>query len=54
MLANRIAAIQQALEDADLDGWFFSCFQRNDPVSLELLGLPEKQLVTRRCYYLLP
>jgi Xaa-Pro aminopeptidase len=54
MLANRIAAIQQALADADLDGWFFSCFQRNDPVSLELLGLPENQLVTRRCYYLLP
>jgi len=54
MVANRIAAIQQALEAADLDGWFFSCFQRNDPVSLELLGLPENQLVTRRCYYLLP
>ena len=54
MLANRIAAIQQALDAADLDGWFFSCFQRNDPVSLELLGLPENQLVTRRCYYLLP
>ncbi|MGB3563644.1 MAG: Xaa-Pro peptidase family protein [Thermoanaerobaculia bacterium] len=54
MLANRIAEIQQALDAADLDGWFFSCFQRNDPVSLELLGLPENQLVTRRCYYLLP
>lgn len=54
MLANRIAAIQQTLDEADLDGWFFSCFQRNDPVSLELLGLPENQLVTRRCYYLLP
>jgi Xaa-Pro aminopeptidase len=54
MLANRIAAIQLALEAADLDGWFFSCFQRNDPVSLELLGLPENQLVTRRCYYLVP
>lgn len=54
MLASRIAAIQQALEAADLDGWFFSCFQRNDPVSLDLLGLPENQLVTRRCYYLVP
>jgi Xaa-Pro dipeptidase len=54
MIANRIAAIQQALDTADLDGWFFSCFQRNDPVSLELLGLPENQLVTRRCYYLVP
>ena len=54
MLANRIAEIQQTLDEADLDGWLFACFQRNDPVSLELLGLPENQLVTRRCYYLLP
>ncbi|MEE8278973.1 MAG: Xaa-Pro peptidase family protein [Thermoanaerobaculia bacterium] len=54
MLADRIAAIQQALAEEGLDGWFFSCFQHNDPISLELLGLPEDQLVTRRCYYLLP
>lgn len=53
MLGDRIAAIQEALAEDDLDGWLFGCFQHNDPISLELLGLPEDQLVTRRCYYLL-
>lgn len=53
MLAEKIPAIQQALIDAGLDGWFFSCFQKNDPVSLELLGLTDK-MVSRRCYYLIP
>ncbi|MFQ5351395.1 MAG: aminopeptidase P family protein, partial [Thermoanaerobaculia bacterium] len=54
MLADRIPEIQQALVEADLDGWLFAVFQRNDPVSLELLGFPEDALVTRRCYYLIP
>ncbi len=54
MLTDRVDAIQQALVEENLDGWFFCCFQHNDPITLELLGLPENQLVTRRCYYLLP
>ena len=54
MLADRIPEIQQALSEADLDGWLFAVFQHNDPVSLELLGIPEDDLVTRRCYYLIP
>lgn len=54
MLADRIPEIQAALAEADLDGWFFSCFQLNDPISLDLLGLNTGQLVTRRCYYLVP
>ncbi|MFV2064569.1 MAG: M24 family metallopeptidase, partial [Chloroflexota bacterium] len=29
-------------------------FQRNDPVALELLGLSNLSLITRRCYYLIP
>jgi Xaa-Pro aminopeptidase len=50
-----IAEIQKALAEAGLDGWFFLCFQHNDPVALDLLGLnsPDK-LVTRRCYYVIP
>ncbi len=52
MLAERLPEIRQALAEAELDGWLFACFQHNDPISLELLGLPEDQLVTRRCYYL--
>ena len=55
MLAERIPAIQSALAEAGLDGWFFACFQQNDPIGLDLLGLAgEGKLVTRRCYYLVP
>ncbi|HEX2252757.1 MAG TPA: Xaa-Pro peptidase family protein [Thermoanaerobaculia bacterium] len=54
MLADRIAEIQQALVEAGLDGWLFTCFQHNDPISLDLLGLGGDHLVTRRCYYLVP
>jgi Xaa-Pro aminopeptidase len=55
MLAERIPDIQSALAEAGLDGWFFACFQRNDPIGLDLLGLnDESKLVTRRCYYLVP
>ena len=53
MLADRIPAIQEALEEAGADAWLFACFQQNDPVSLDLLGLGDR-LVTRRCYYLVP
>ena len=52
MLADRIPAIQQALTEANLDGWLFMCFQQNDPVSQSFLGLAG--LVSRRCYYLVP
>lgn len=54
MLGDRIEEVQEVLESTDLDGWLLSCFQRNDPVSLELLGLSHLTLVTRRCYYLVP
>lgn len=55
MLAERIPEIQSALAEAGLEGWFFACFQQNDPIGLDLLGLSgESKLVTRRCYYLVP
>ena len=55
MPALPIPAIQAALAEADLDAWFFLCFQQNDPVGMDLLGLSgEGKLVTRRCYYLVP
>jgi Xaa-Pro aminopeptidase len=55
MLAERIPEIQSALRDAGVDGWFFACFQKNDPIALTLLGLEsETKLVTRRCYYVIP
>ncbi|HVR08533.1 MAG TPA: M24 family metallopeptidase [Thermoanaerobaculia bacterium] len=53
MLAERIAEIEAALAAGGLDGWFFACFQHNDPIGLDLLGLGDpSKLVTRRCYYL--
>src|SRR5262245_46038058 len=55
MLSERIPAIQSALAESGLDGWLFACFQHNDPIGLELLGLNEEgRLITRRCYYLIP
>lgn len=55
MLARQIPDIQSALAEAGLDGWFFACFQQNDPIGLSLLGLTgEGKLVSRRCYYLVP
>jgi len=55
MLAQRIPEIQSALAEAGLDGWFFACFQQNDPLGMSLLGLTgEGKLVSRRCYYLIP
>ena len=54
MIADRIPEIQQALRDAELDGWLFAAFQLNDPISLDLLGLGGDHMVTRRCYYLVP
>jgi Xaa-Pro dipeptidase len=53
MLAEQIGEIEDALAEAGLDGWFFACFQHNDPVGLDLLGLAAPgKLLTRRCYYL--
>ena len=53
MLENRVPEIQQALADMGADGWLFTVFQNNDPVSSDLLGLTG-HFVTRRCYYLVP
>ena len=51
---QRLPEIQQAIAECGADAWLFYCFQNNDPVSLDLLGLGGKHLVTRRCYYLVP
>ena len=51
---QRLPEIQQAIADAGADAWLFYCFQHNDPVSLDLLGVGGRHLVTRRCYYLVP
>ncbi len=54
MLSEKIDEIQEALRAEGVDGWLFTVFQQNDPISLRLLGVGGDHLVTRRCYYLVP
>src|SRR5438445_1212012 len=51
---NRIAAIQQALQEAGLDGWLFYDFRGSDPLAARILKLDPKRHMTRRWYYLIP
>jgi Xaa-Pro dipeptidase len=55
MVADRIPEIQAALAEAGFDAWLFLCFQNNDPVSSDMLGLSGTgKFVSRRHYYLVP
>jgi Xaa-Pro aminopeptidase len=50
-----IEAIQQALKDADFDGWLFYSFRGSDPIAANILGMPtEGHMATRRWFYLVP
>ncbi len=50
-----IDKIQQALNDADLDGWLFYNFRGSDPIAENILGLAsEGHMATRRWFYLIP
>jgi len=50
-----IEAIQQALKEADLDGWLFYSFRGSDPIAANILGMPtEGHMATRRWFYLVP
>jgi len=51
---NHIAAIQQALHDAGLDGWLFYDFRGSDPLAARILKLDPARHMTRRWYYLIP
>jgi len=52
--SNYIAAIQQALRDAGLDGWLFYDFRGSDPLAARILKIDPKRHMTRRWYYLIP
>lgn len=47
-------AIQQALRDADLDGWLFYDHHHRDPLAYRILGLEEQSFVSRRWFYFIP
>src|SRR5436853_6991043 len=51
---NHIAAIQQALREAGLDGWLFYDFRGSDPLAARILKLDLSRHTTRRWHYLIP
>jgi len=52
--AARVAAIQTALQAANLDGWLFYDFRRSDPLASRILMLGENASGSRRWYYYVP
>jgi len=49
-----LSAIQAALRDSQDDCWLFYDHHHRDPIAYHLLGLPEKMMVTRRWFYVIP
>ena len=54
MDADRLRAIQRALQEEALDGWLFYDFRGSDPLAYRILGLDATELSTRRWYYFIP
>src|SRR5688500_16585845 len=51
---RRVAEIQAALREANLDGWLFYDFRRSDPLAYRILRLPSGGVTTRRWFYYVP
>ena len=51
---KRVAEIQAALREANLDGWLFYDFRRSDPLAYRILRLPTQGVTTRRWLYYVP
>ena len=51
---RRVAEIQAALREANLDGWLFYDFRRSDPLAYRILKLPTQGVTTRRWFYYVP
>ncbi|HEX6186234.1 MAG TPA: M24 family metallopeptidase [Pyrinomonadaceae bacterium] len=51
---KRVAEIQAALREANLDGWLFYDFRRSDPLAYRILRLPTAGVTTRRWFYYIP
>lgn len=50
----RVEQIQQALDEAGLDGWLFYDFRGSDPLGYRILRLDPNTHTTRRWYYFVP
>ena len=53
-IQQRVAEIQQALCDTEIDGWLFYDFRGSDPLAYRILQLDPTLHVTRRWYYWIP
>ena len=51
---QRVAEIQAALREANLDGWLFYDFRRSDPLAYRILKLGDRGVTTRRWFYYIP
>ena len=49
-----IAAIQKTLAEQQLDGWLLYDFRGTNPIARSVIGFDEKQIGTRRWFYLIP
>jgi len=49
-----LSEIQAALRDGGHEAWLFYDHHHRDPIAYHMLGLPEKMLVTRRWFYVIP
>ena len=49
-----LSEIQAALRDSHNDCWLFYDHHHRDPIAYHILGLPEKMMVTRRWFYVVP
>src|SRR4030095_3774400 len=51
---ERVAEIQAALRNSNLDGWLFYDFRHSDPLAYRILKLDENMLASRRWFYYVP
>jgi Xaa-Pro aminopeptidase len=49
-----VKAIQKALGEQGLDGWLLYDFRGSNPIARAVIGFDEKQIGTRRWFYLVP
>jgi Xaa-Pro aminopeptidase len=49
-----IAAIQKALAEQGLDGWLLYDFRGSNAIARSVIGFDERQIATRRWFYLIP
>src|SRR5712692_11112832 len=49
-----LAAIQKALGEQGLDGWLLYDLRGSNPIARAVIGFDEKQIGTRRWFYLIP